>query len=328
MRVVEQSKEAGGQPHLRMSLIPGALTEPLFAGGVVPQGMVVSISEGRSIDNNSRQMLQLAYDIAEMSLATFLKAREQGVPLIGIPIFTGRRFLQSCVLVAAAAGIETPADPRGKRVGMPQFWMTSSVWHRGILQQQHGIAQDVIIWYTAVEERLGDLAIPTGVEMRRVPSNRSLDELLLDGELDAMMLPRPRDALVKATGHVRQLYRDLLQAQREYYIATGVFPIMHLVVMREELDQQYPWLAESLCTAFQVAKRRAGVAGVGPKPPIKGSSPAEIAAVFGDDPWSYGLARNRRTLETFIEFAVTQGLLVQAMSVDTLFASSSRHLFE
>lgn len=334
MRSVNSAEQGATKARLSMSLVPGPLTQPLLAGDVVPQGVDVAMTATSSVDRNSRQMLDLAFDVAEMSLATFLKAREQGRPLVGLPVFTGRRFLQPCVLVAASAGVETPADLAGKRVGLPQFWMTSSVWHRGILQQQHGVAQAAVTWYTITEERFAGLGPPAGVVVRNVPTardgppDRALEERLLAGELDAIMLPRASNALAAQTERVRQPYRDLVQAQREYYERTGVFPIMHFVVMREELATRHPWLVESLCAAFGAAKARALAAGAGPEPPIAGLAPAETAALFGDDPWPYGLARNRRALETFVAFATSQGLLARPPEVEQLFAPASPHLFE
>jgi 4,5-dihydroxyphthalate decarboxylase len=334
MSTANPTEQAATQLPLSMSLVPGALTRPLLAGDVVPHGTEVTITTGKSVDGNSRQMLNLAFDVAEMSLATFLKAREQGTPLIGLPIFTGRRFLQPCVLVSAGADVASPADLAGKRVGLPQFWMTSSLWHRGILQQQHGVAQDAVTWYTMTEERFAGLGTPPGVTLRSIaadgggPPDGSLQELLLEGALDATMTPRPGDELARRDRRVRQLYSDPVQAQRDYYASTGVFPIMHFVVMREELDAQHPWLAESLCAAFVTAKAQAMAAGAGLEPPIAGFSADEARAVFGDDTWPYGLGRNRRALETFVEFATTQGLLQQPVAIDDLFAPSTRHLFE
>lgn len=334
MSAAQPSQQAATRLRLSMSLVPGPLTQPVLAGDVVPAGTDVAVTAGKSVDGNSRQMLNLAFDVAEMSLATFLKAREQGTPLIGLPIFTGRRFLQPCVLVSTRAGIERPSDLAGKRVGLPQFWMTSSLWHRGILEQQHGVAQDAVAWHTITEERFAGLEMPPYVTLRRGaaegsgPPDGFLQELLLAGELDATMTPRPGDELARRDSRVRQLYRDVVQTQREYYLSTGVFPIMHFVVMRAELDAQHPWLAESLCAAFAAAKARTRAAGAGPEPPIAGMAPAEVAAVFGEDSWPYGLERNRRTLETFVGFATRQGLLHQPIPVDELFAPSTRHLFE
>jgi 4,5-dihydroxyphthalate decarboxylase len=326
--------EQTGRLQISMSLVPGPLTRPILAGAVAPQGVTVSLNESKTVDGNSRRMLDLAYDVAEMSLATFLKAREQGTPLIGLPLFTGRRFLQPCVLVSASSGIQSPAELRGKRVGLPQFWMTSSVWHRGILQQQHGVGQNEVAWQTISEERFDNLNTPSNVTLRSVatdgsgPPDRGLDLLLLDGELDATMTPRPGGELARRDSRVRQPYSDLARTQREYFQSTGVYPIMHFVVMREELNQQQPWLAETLCTAFQAAKDHAIASGEGPGAPIAGDTPEDAEAVFGSDPWAFGLSRNRRTLETFVDFATTQGLLDQPAAIDDLFVPSTRNLFD
>lgn len=311
--------------HLSASLVPGPLTAPLLDGDVVPEGINWTLSAERSVDRNSRHMLALGFDVGEMSLATFLKAREQGVPFLGLPIFTGRRFLQPCVLCDQAAGITELGDLAGKKVGLPQFWMTSSVWHRGILQQ-HGVNQREITWYTAGDERLPGLGPPPGVEVQCV-QGQPIQELLLTGQIDAVLLPRPVDALAAEREGLTRPFGDVVRAQRDYFAATGVFPIMHFVVLREELAHAYPWLPERLCHAFQKAREWAVQTGHGPDQPIVGLPDELSRALFPTDPWTYGLAPNRRALEMFLEFATTQGLLAQAPKLESLFVPSVDHLF-
>src|SRR5438132_585657 len=127
---------------LNVSLIKSPLTEPIIGGQVKVKGAEVNAKAAPSVNTNSLEMLDYKYDVAEMSLATFTKARELGIELIALPIFPGRRFMQPGVLANKAAGIKDPSDLRGKRVGLPQFWMTSSVWHRLILHQTYGVAQN------------------------------------------------------------------------------------------------------------------------------------------------------------------------------------------
>src|SRR5438105_8685426 len=115
-------------PTVSMALVVGPLTQPLLDEHAAVSGLDVEVHAGTSVDRTSREMLEGRYDVAEMSLATYVKARELGADLMALPIFTGRRFLQPCVVARAAAGIRTLADLRGKRIGLPQFWMTSSVW--------------------------------------------------------------------------------------------------------------------------------------------------------------------------------------------------------
>ncbi len=306
---------------LTMSLVASGLTQPLLDGTVRVSGAEFDVSPGKSVDDNSRQMLKGVFDVAEMSIATFLKAWERGGDLLGLPIFTGRRFLHPAVLCNVASGIDRPEDFRGKRVGLPQFWMTSSIWHRGILQQQHGVSQDAVRWYTAVQERFEDLRTPPGVSINALPEGRSLNDALLSGEIDAVMTPGRGGPGVQGD-RIKNPYGDLVQAQRSFFTSTGVFPIMHFVVMRRTLAEQQPGLAGSLFSAFVEAKRRAlsnGTAGV----PIDELSTDELTRLFGADPYQYGLAPNRRPLGTFLDFARGQGWSEGEIRQEDLFVPST-----
>jgi 4,5-dihydroxyphthalate decarboxylase len=313
---------------LTLSAIPAPLTFPILRGEVAPEGVELTPNEAKTVDGNSRQMLNQAYDVAEMSLATYVKAREQGVPLIGLPIFTGRRFLQPGLVATKASGIRRPEDFRGKRVALPQMWMTSSVWHRGILDQHHGVPQESVTWYTAVEERMAGMTAPPGVEIRRLPEGTSPADAVASGQVDALMNPGPIDSLLKEHDDLVRPLADLAQAERDYYQATGVLPIMHFVVMREQLEQEHPWLGPSLCRAFQTAKERAEASSAPPPVLIAGNTRDADAAVFGPDPYPYGLARNRRPLEAFLEMTRGLGLIGRPMAVEELFAPSTRGLLD
>lgn len=302
-----------------MSLIASGLTQPVLDGDVKIPNADFTVVPGKSVDGNSRQMLQGAFDVAEMSIATFLKAWDQGGDVIGLPIFTGRRFLQGAVLRSKRSSIRTPEDFRNKRVGLPQFWMTSSVWHRGILNQQHGVPQQDVTWYTAVDERFEGLRSPDGVTIDRLPEGRSLDDALVAGEIDAVMTPG-RGVATAYPDQVTSPYPDLVEAQRAYFASTGVFPIMHFVVMKRSLSEQEPALVEGLFSAFVAAKQKAVDAGSADAP-IEGLSGDETAKLFGPDPWRYGLAQNRRPLETFLQFAHGQGWVDRLPRIEDLFAS-------
>jgi 4,5-dihydroxyphthalate decarboxylase len=307
-----------------MSLVPGPITQPILASEVPIPGVDLTLHVGRSVDRNSRAMLDGTYDVAEMSLATFAKAREQAAPLIGLPIFTGRRFLQPCVVTSAAAGVATLGDLRGKRVGLPQFWMTSSVWHRGILSQA-GVPQAEVTWYTAAEERLAGLETPSGVDVRLRAGPPSLEQMLLKGDLDALMTPRSHEAFVRDRPGLSLPYQDVVQATLDYFERTGVYPVMHFVVLSAEVDARHPWLAPAVFDAFARAKRCALAAGAAPELPV-GARADDFARVLGQDPWPFGLEHNRRALQTFLDFAVTQGLLGSSMRVEDLFAPSTHPL--
>jgi len=306
---------------LTMSLVPSELTQPVIDGTVAVEGAEWEISASKSVDGNSRQMLSGAFDVAEMSFATFLKACEQGRDLIGLPIFTGRGFLQPGV--ACVPVISRPEGLASKRVGLPQFWMTSSVWHRGILEQQHGVKQDAVQWLTQVEERFEDIRTPPGVRIGRLPNDMSLNDALREGLVDAIMVP-PRGArgLDDDTGRP---YADVTEAQRDYFQATGVFPIMHFVVMRASVCRSTPALAGSLFAAFVEAKKMSA-AQAGLPAPIGGLSRLQQEALFGADPWSYGLDANRRTLETFLGFTIAQGWLLHPRPLEDYFVPNALRL--
>jgi len=282
---------------LAMSLIAGELSDPILGGEVSVEGPAAwTVDAGPSVDQNSRSMLDGRFDVAEMSIATFLKARDQGRDLIGLPIFTGRGFLQPGMIVSAASGISRPEDLAGKRVSVPQYWMTSSVWHRGILAQQHGVSPERISWLTASEERFEGAVFPAGVSIERLPDGVSPNAALERGLVDAMMIP-PRGVPKQLAAYMRSPYPDLIAAERAYVAATGVFPIMHFVVMRASLQAKFPWLADALFAAFSTAKDLVAERGAlqAPLPELD------------DDPFAYGVAKNQRTLDTFLTFARGQG---------------------
>jgi 4,5-dihydroxyphthalate decarboxylase len=299
-----------------MSLVPSELTQPILDGKIAPAGIEWTLTSARSVDANSRQMLSGAFDVAEMSLATFLKAFERGSDLIGLPIFTGRGFLQPAV--ACRQGIASPRDLAGKRVGLPQFWMTSSVWHKGILQEQHGVRPDQVQWLTEAEERFDSVEAPAGVHLERLPKGLPLKEALDRGEVDAVMVP-PRGARSFGDDFSRP-FADVTEAQRAYFSQTGVWPIMHFVVMRKSLHDSMPSLAPALLSAFLEAKRISAES-VGLPKPLPGLQSSEQDALFGPDPWQCGLEKNRLTLETFLRFSVDQGWLGQRLPLESYFAS-------
>jgi 4,5-dihydroxyphthalate decarboxylase len=290
-------------------------------------GASVQAQAARSVNTNSMEMLDLKYDVAEMSLATFTKAREMGIPLVALPIFPGRRFMQSGVIVSAASHIHDLDELRGRKVGLPQFWMTSSVWHRLVLNQAHGVAQHEVNWVTTAPERMGTLGLPA--EARQDTSGRSARELLLAGEVDAVMGPGLGEGGGRGEGDasssagVRPAFDDPNAAQRAYYEKTGVFPIVHLIVMKEELARQDPELVESLCDTFQHAKEE-GLPEMLDNPasrPLADLDRRQTQSLFGDDPWPYGVTANRKVLELFLGDVRQQGLVDRAMAVEELFAS-------
>ena len=288
---------------LTVSLIASELTLPLLHEGL--PGM--QVQEAASVDDNSRRMIAGDFDVAEMSLATFVRAVSRGAALVGLPVFPGRRFVQVGMLARRGSGIGAPAELVGRRVAVPQYWLTSSVWHRGILQDQYGVAPESVEWLTTAPER-GGADYPLGVSVTRV-EHTTIPELFAQDRIDAALVPRPINEQQQAAGAVN-LFDDLEAAKREYFEATGIFPIMHFVAMKRDVLQRAPDAPLELVAAFRQAQKLPGAAGeLGlSAPPV-------------------GMATNRAAIERFLSYAHEQQLVRELPAWDQLFLSdpSSEH---
>ena len=231
------------------------------------------------------------FDAAEFSLATYTVLRGRGEPLVAIPVFPSFAFRHSAIFVRDDAGIREPRDLVGKRVGVPKYHMTAAVWIRGILEDEYGVSPGDLEWVeggegAAVKEV--DVTLPAGLRHRTVPGDRTLGQLLAAGELDAFIGAR-RPA--GAGAGVRRLFPDFRRVERAYYEKTGIFPIMHTVVLKEELARAHPWLPGALYEAFVEAKRVAyrRLADTAVLPYVLPWLVAEVEetrALMGDDPVS------------------------------------------
>jgi 4,5-dihydroxyphthalate decarboxylase len=289
-------------------LIASALTEPILTGAVADAALDLDIATA-SVDDNSRAMIAGRFDIAEMSMATYVQARSRGAALLAIPVFMGRRFLQPCVACAPAAQIASPGDLRGKRVALPQFWMTSSMWHRGLLVHEYGIAASEIAWVTTQPERL-DVGFSPGVSVTRI-DDRPLPSLLHDGTVDAIFSPRPpaRD------GAIAFLFDDAAATSLEYRNRTGIYPLLHTIVVREPLLRERPGLAPALYALFVRSRDRAfaqpGATAI--ESPIAGLDFAAARALLGE-PYPYGRETNAAAIDAFLTYAGEQALTAAPLS--------------
>lgn len=310
-----------------ISLVRSPLTAPLLDGAASVPGVDFAANEAKSVNRNSQEMLNGKYDVAEMSLATFFKAREDGLAFLGVPVFTGRRFVHSGIHTRPGAGIRTPADLAGKRVCVPQYWMTSSVWHRVLLSQEYGVSAERIHWITANAERLKSAGYPGGVDIT-LTEGRLPGDLLADGSADAVLVPK-RGGRLMAGAAYETPFDDVVAAQHASFAATGVFPIMHFIVIRGALADEMPELAPALFDAFAAIKDAAMAAPAGLdgiEAPVWGETVEAVLPMFDGDPWPYGMAENRRTLELFQDRLIEQGLIRAPLPFDQLFAPANDRL--
>lgn len=296
---------------LTVSLLDEPLTRPVLDGTALPDGLALTASIAASVDANSRAMQVLAFDVAEMSFATYLRARlVEGAPLVALPVFTGRRFVQPLMGTHDASPVQGIEDLAGHRVAVPQYWMTSSVWHRAVLQDHYGVPASEMSWITTGEERFA--MEPAGVRVERCADGRSAADLVRAGDADVVLAPRP-----PADG-LRQLFSDPVAEQLHYYAATGILPIMHLVVVRQTVLNERPGDVAALWQGLVAARDMSR-----PGPPVPGVPEAAAAEAFDADPWTYGVEANAAALSALIASAHRDGMVPYVPDPSDVFIPAS-----
>jgi 4,5-dihydroxyphthalate decarboxylase len=232
--------------------------------------------------------------------------------------------------VRTDAGIESPTDLKGKRMGVPEYQLTAPVWIRGFLSDDYGVRPEDLRWscgglfQPGREEKLR-VSIP-GLDMQLIRPDQTLSQMLLDGELDAIMGPRPPRGFPGP--RVRRLFPDFRAVEADYFRRTGVFPIMHTVVLRRDVLEREAWVARSLYDAFCESKRRA-MAELTDPVVLATTLPWQIAelettqALMGEDYWPYGLEPNRKVIETLMRYSCEQGLAERSVPIESLFVPST-----
>ena len=284
-----------------------------------------------------RMLRHREFEAAEMSLSSYVTALAAAGPeadLVAIPVFPSRAFRHHGIYVRADGAVTTPADLVGATVGVPEYQLTAAVWIRGILADRHDVPVDAVRYRTGGMHQPGrvekqELHLPPGIDVAPVPADATLVDLLLRGELDALYSPRTPRPMLEGRGTIRRLFADPRAVEERYAAETGVFPIMHVVVLRRDVHDARPWVARSLYTAFEQAKAavEARMAETAANPYLVPWLYDEIErtrAVLGPDFWPYGLEENRTTLSVFLRYAHEQGLTGRRLVPDELFVPESR----
>jgi 4,5-dihydroxyphthalate decarboxylase len=283
-----------------------------------------------------RMLRHREFDVAEMSLSTYAATLDQDPrPFVALPVFTSRMFRHGGIYVNAEAGIEEPADLVGKRVGAPELQLTAGVWIRGILAEHHGVPIDSVTYYTGGQETPGRIekgAVDTGLDVRAIPAGATLSAMLAAGEIDALHTPRVPSPFRDRDPRVRRLFDDVVTVEKEYFAATGIFPIMHVVVLRREVYERHRWVAQSLYKAFLTAREQA-YARIYDSSALRFMEPwliqhlEEARQLLGADYWSYGLRANENALEVFLRYHHEQGLSRRRHLTAELFAEETAEAF-
>jgi 4,5-dihydroxyphthalate decarboxylase len=244
-----------------------------------------------------------------------------------------RIFRHSCIYVHADAGIETPQDLRGKRIGLPEYQITAVVWMRGMMQHEYGVKPSEIHWRNGGQEEAGrhertPLKPIPGLDLKPLEPHQTLVNMLRDRELDALFTARAPSSFIRGEPHIRRLWPDFRAVEQAYYKKTGLFPIMHLVGIRKSLVKQHPWLATSVFKAFIEAKALAmvdllDVNALMVTLPWLVAEAGETQAVMGQDFWKYGAEENRKEIEALCQYLHEQGLTERRVSLDELFVPAT-----
>jgi 4,5-dihydroxyphthalate decarboxylase len=269
------------------------------------------------------------FDVSEVSLAKMAAfAAQDDRRFVPLPVFPSRVFRHSSIYVRSDARIERPEDLVGKRIGVPEWAQTAAVYSRGLLAHEYGVDLASIHWHQAGVNQPGRrekvaLELPAGFRLTAV-TDRSLSDMLVSGDLDAVLSARPPAPFLEGDPRLRRLFADYRSVELAYARKTGIFPIMHVVAMRREVYERDRWLAMSMFKAFDQARRRslerAAEIAVSLFPLPWVSDELRIAReLFGPDPWPYGVQANRTTLDAFLQYAQEQGVCRRRLTSDELF---------
>jgi 4,5-dihydroxyphthalate decarboxylase len=312
-------------------------TRALEEGTVRPDGIDLTYLRLPVEETFFRMLRHREFDVAEMSLSSYVKSLDSDAPpFVALPVYTSRQFRHAGIFVNVDAGIDEPEDLRGKVVGTPEWQLTANVWIRGFLADHHGVPVDAVEYRTGGQEtpgRIEKAAVDLGerIRIRAIPDGKTLAAMLAVGEIDAFQGPRVPSSFVPG-GRVRRLFADPVAAEKQYFADTGIFPIMHVVVVRRDVYERHPWVAQSLTKALGVAKKKA-MAELYDASALRFMLPwlipgiEEARALMGEDYWSYGLAGNEHVLTTFLRYHHEQGLSRRQYAPAELFAPESTENF-
>jgi len=307
---------------------------PFFMGAVkspdnveiVPLEIGVGIQTGRrdGQDRHGRMFRDREFDICEQSLSSYIIAKSRGATFTATPVFPRRLFSQSCIFVNRASDIQTPAGLAGKRIGILSFQTTLSVLAKGDLKFEYGVAWQDIDWFVQQAEEMtwesGD-----DISINHIPKNTSAGKMLVEGKLDAIIMPNPPAIVLSNPDQVERLFDDPKAECIRYYHKNGYCPIMHLMVFRDETVEAAPWLPQTIIDMCDEATRMTYDYYLDPNYSLLLFARNELEhqrILLGDDPWKSGLATNRTDLECFIDFMVDQQLIDGPIPVDSLFHHS------
>ena len=289
-----------------------------------------------------RQLKFEEFEVFEMSFSSLLIAKARGADMVAVPVFPSRRFMHALLSVNVNAGVEKPGDLYGKRIGVGEYQQTASLWTRGVLQHDFGVDQFSVEWWMERSEELSHGGATgfqpmEGIKFNRIPNDKSLATMLARGELDAASIGRAfsseKNVIDRSTtirpkpeefANVKPLFPDFIGEGKRFFDAHGYIPANHCYAVRGDVHRKHPWIAFNLYAAFVRAKEEwySELAGKVPSDLIFGGQYlAQTRAMFGPDPFTYGVKGNEKMIETMIGFSHEQGFIPRKPAMEELFAA-------
>ncbi|OCJ00569.1 4,5-dihydroxyphthalate decarboxylase [Rhizobium sp. AC27/96] len=279
-----------------------------------------------------------AFDISELSLSSYCVALARGDDrYLAVPVFLSRAFRHTSIYVRTDRNIDAPADLRGKRIGLAEYQLTANVWVRALLEDDYGVKPSEIRWVRGGMDTPGrpekiKVELPGDIHIEAAPEGRSLNDLLLSGDIDGFIGPRAPRCYQERHPKIRRLFADTIDTASSYFRRTGIFPIMHILGVRREIADRYPFVPGALFKAFEAARKFA-LAELEDTSATKVTMPfvedhlETVKNLMGPDYWSYGVPNNRKTLDAFLSTHFRQGLSSRLLTAEELFHPSTLEAF-
>jgi 4,5-dihydroxyphthalate decarboxylase len=305
---------------------------PLLDGAVAIDGVDATYMTLVPEEIFFRAFRHAEFDICELSMSSFaLKTAQGDNPYVGVPAFVSRAFRHTSIYVRTDR-VRTPADLKGRKIGLPEYQLTANVWARAILEDDHGVKPADVTWVRGGIETPGrpekiSIDLPKEIKIESASDGSTISQLLERGDIDGFMAPRP-PFIPGGNPHVGWLFADPTAAAKDYYRRTRIFPIMHMVGVRRTIAERHPWLPAAVLKAFAQAKAVA-LAKLSDTSATKVTLPfveeqlKAARALMGEDFWSYGVASNRHVIEAFLRHHHGQGLSPRRLAVEELFHPST-----
>jgi 4,5-dihydroxyphthalate decarboxylase len=318
--------------HLTMASWDYDHIRDIATGLVKPKGIEITHLQMEVEEIFYRFAKSFEWDVSELSFAKYCSILSQDdPPITGIPVFVSRVFRHSAFYIRSDGSVKVSSDLKGKRIGIPEWSQTATVYARGWLHHQGGAKLDEVEWVQAGVNKPGrvemaNLNLPAGVSYTQVP-DKSLVEMLLSGEIDAMVSAHPPHEFEIGNPAIARLFPNYREVEEAYFDETGIYPIMHTIAIKRDVYEEYPWVARNLMTAFEeardrsVARLREVTASQIPVPWGYENAERTGKKIFGDyGLWPYGIEASRTTIEAFLQYCDEQGVTHRKLTPEDLYA--------